>query len=81
MVWHIPFIGDLYPLKDFGVKSLAIVIILSLTYLNVRSLEAGSYFQNLSTILKLLVIGALVLPQGATTTLGAESPLDVSILP
>ncbi|MFM7672616.1 MAG: APC family permease [Bacteroidota bacterium] len=60
-VWHIPFIGDLYPLKDFGVKSLAIVIILALTYLNVRSLKAGSYFQNLSTILKLLVIGALVL--------------------
>jgi APA family basic amino acid/polyamine antiporter len=60
LTWHIPFIGDLYPLKDFGVKSLAIVIILSLTYLNVRSLKAGSYFQNLSTILKLLVIGALV---------------------
>lgn len=60
MVWHIPFIGDLFPLKDFGVKSLAILIVLALTYLNVRSLKAGSYFQNLSTILKLGVIGALV---------------------
>lgn len=61
VTWHIPFIGDLYPLKDFGVKMLAIAIILLLTWLNVRSLRAGSYFQNLSTILKLLVIGALVL--------------------
>ncbi len=61
VVWHIPFIGDLYPLKDFGVKLLAIFIILSLTYLNVRSLKAGSYFQNLSTLLKLGVILALVI--------------------
>lgn len=60
-IWHIPFIGDLYPLKDFGVKTLAIAIVLSLTYLNARSLKAGSYFQNLSTLLKLVVIGALVL--------------------
>ena len=60
VVWHIPYIGDLYPLKDFGVKMLAIAIILSLTWLNVRSLRAGSYFQNLSTILKVGVIGALV---------------------
>jgi len=60
MVWHIPYIGDLYPLKDFGVKALAIGIVLSLTFLNARSLKAGSYFQNLSTILKIAVIAALV---------------------
>lgn len=60
MVWHIPYIGDLYPLKDFGVKALAMGIVLTLTFLNVRSLRAGSYFQNLSTILKVTVIVALV---------------------
>ncbi|MEY5033857.1 MAG: hypothetical protein RL447_235 [Bacteroidota bacterium] len=59
-VWHIPFIGDLYPLKDFGVKSLAIFLVLFLTWLNTRSLKAGSYFQDLSTALKLAVIAALV---------------------
>ncbi len=61
VIWHIPFVGDLYPLKDFGVKVLAIAIILLLTWLNVRSLRAGSYFQNLSTVLKVGVIAALVI--------------------
>jgi APA family basic amino acid/polyamine antiporter len=59
-VWHIPFIGDLYPLKDFGVKSLAIFLVMFLTWLNTRSLKAGSYFQDFSTVLKLVVIAALV---------------------
>lgn len=57
---HIPFVGDLYPLQDLGVKLLAIVLVLILTFLNVRSLKAGNYFQNVSTLLKIVVIGALV---------------------
>lgn len=59
--WHIPFIGDLYPLKDFGVKLLAILIVLLLTWVNYLSVKAGSYFQNISTFLKMAVIVALVL--------------------
>ncbi len=59
--WHIPFIGDLYPLENAGVKSLAIVIVVTLTYLNYRSVKAGSYFQVISTFLKIAVIAALVL--------------------
>ncbi len=59
-VWHIPYIGDLYPLQDIGVKFLAITLVLLLTFLNVRSLKAGSYFQNVSTLLKIAVIAALV---------------------
>lgn len=83
MIWHIPFIGDLYPLKDFGVKSLAICIVLSLTYLNARSLRAGSYFQNLSTLLKLGVIAALVFGiffsgQGSAMNFIRESTTGVS---
>ncbi|HEV7779911.1 MAG TPA: amino acid permease [Chitinophagaceae bacterium] len=58
--WHIPFIGDLHPLEDIGVKSLAIVIILLFTFLNYRSVKAGSYFQVLSTFVKVVVICLLV---------------------
>ncbi len=60
LVWHIPLIGDLYPLQNFGVKSLAIAIILILSALNYRSVKAGNFFQIVSTILKIAVIAALV---------------------
>jgi APA family basic amino acid/polyamine antiporter len=59
-VWHIPFIGDLYPLQNFGVKSLAVTIVAVLSLLNYRSVKAGSSFQLFSTIIKMAVIGALV---------------------
>lgn len=59
--WHIPFIGDLHPLENFGVKSLAVVLTIGLTYLNYRSVKAGSYFQVVSTFIKMAVIGALII--------------------
>ena len=59
-VWHIPFIGDLYPLQNFGVKSLAVAIVIMLSALNYRSVKAGSSFQLISTIVKMIVIGALI---------------------
>ena len=58
--WHIPFIGDLYPLQNFGVKSLAVAIVLILSALNYRSVKAGSSFQLISTIVKMIVIAALI---------------------
>jgi basic amino acid/polyamine antiporter, APA family len=60
-VWHIPFIGDLFPLKDAGVKGLAIILTLGLTALNCRSVKASSGFQVVSTVLKIGVIAALVI--------------------
>jgi len=61
VVWHLPFIGGLHPLENFGVKSLAITIVAGLTWLNVRSVKAGSSFQLISTIVKMGVIAALVI--------------------
>lgn len=61
VVLHLPFIGDLRLLENFGVKSLAIVIVIGLTWLNVRSVKAGSSFQLISTIVKIGVIAALVI--------------------
>jgi len=61
VIWHLPFIGDLRPLENFGVKSLAISIVAGLTWLNTRSVKAGSSFQVISTIIKVAVIAALVI--------------------
>lgn len=60
-VWHIPFIGDLYPLKDAGVKALTLAIVTSLTVLNYRSVKGGSRFQVITTFLKVAVIAALII--------------------
>jgi len=60
VVWHIPFIGDLHPLENFGVKMLAVFFVLGFSYLNYRSVKAGSSFQLFSTIIKVLVIAALI---------------------
>jgi APA family basic amino acid/polyamine antiporter len=61
MVWHIPFIGNLYPLEDFGVKALAVLLVCCFTILNYISVRAGSAFQVISTFLKMSVIAALVI--------------------
>jgi APA family basic amino acid/polyamine antiporter len=58
---HLPFIGNLYPLENIGVKTLAIVLVIGLTLLNYRSLKAGSALQVISTFIKMAVIAALVL--------------------
>lgn len=57
---HIPFIGDLFPLQDIGIKVIAVVIVLLLTWLNYRSAQAGNRFQVTSTVIKLLVIATLI---------------------
>jgi len=59
-VWHIPCIGDLYPLENIGVKSLAVLLVMGLTFLNYISVKAGSSFQVVSTFIKMAVIVALV---------------------
>jgi len=61
IVWYIPFIGRLYPLENFGVKSLAIVLVMAFTFLNYRSTRASSRLQVVSTAVKFGVLGALVL--------------------
>jgi APA family basic amino acid/polyamine antiporter len=58
--WHIPLIGDLYPLENIGVKLLAILLVWIFSFINYRSIKAGNYFQVLSTIVKVVVIALLV---------------------
>lgn len=61
IIWHIPYIGNLFPLENIGVKSLAVALVLGITFLNYLSVKAGSAFQVISTFIKIVVIAALVL--------------------
>jgi APA family basic amino acid/polyamine antiporter len=60
VVWHIPLLGNLYPLDNFGVKSIAIALVLGLTLVNYLSVRAGGALQVVSTAIKLLVVVLLV---------------------
>jgi APA family basic amino acid/polyamine antiporter len=61
IVWHIPLLGNLYPLANAGVKLLAIALVLGLTFINYLSVRAGSALQLVSTIIKIGVITALII--------------------
>jgi APA family basic amino acid/polyamine antiporter len=60
MIWHIPFLGNLYPLDNMGVKLLAIALVLVLTFVNYLSVRAGSALQLISTLIKIIVVVILV---------------------
>jgi basic amino acid/polyamine antiporter, APA family len=59
-VWHIPYLGNLYPLANLGVKSLAIALVVGITGLNYITTRGSSVLQFISTVLKIAVIVALV---------------------
>ena len=60
VIWHIPFIGDLFPLENIGVKSLAILLVILFTTINYLSTKAGSIFQVVSTFIKVAALVLLV---------------------
>jgi APA family basic amino acid/polyamine antiporter len=61
VAWHIPFIGDLHPLENFGVKLLAVFLVLLFTAINYISVKGGNAFQVISTFIKIAVIAALII--------------------
>ncbi|THU35838.1 amino acid permease [Niastella caeni] len=60
VVWHIPFLGNLFPLANAGVKLMAIGLVLGLTLVNYLSVRAGSQLQLVSTLIKIVVVALLV---------------------
>lgn len=70
IILHIPYVGDFFPLKDFGVKALTIAIIWMLTLVNVRGAAMGGRVQVLFTALKLF---AMVFIIGMVFGWGGES--------
>ncbi len=76
---HCPFIGDIAPLADIGIKGVAAVLIVGLTAINYVGVRFGGVVQNVFTIAKvaamaLLFVGAF-LPQtgGAFANLTTDS--------
>ncbi len=46
-IWHIPYIGDIHPLENLGVKSMTIMLILILTTINYFSVNYGGALQKI----------------------------------
>jgi APA family basic amino acid/polyamine antiporter len=61
---HIPYLADIYPLENFGVKVLSMLILLVLTVVNYLSTRWGNGIQFVATVLKaltlVLVIGGIL---------------------
>ncbi len=69
--FHVPFVGDVTPLKEIGVKGLAALLIAILTAVNYAGVRFGGVVQNIFTVAKvagigLLVAGAFFLPTGGS---------------
>ncbi len=67
--FHVPFVGDVTPLKEVGIKGMAAALIVLLTAINYIGVRFGGLVQNVFTIAKvaamlLLVLGAFCLPTG-----------------
>jgi len=77
---HLPFIGDVTPLKEFGVKSVAAVLVCLLTAVNYIGVKFGGAVQNVFTVAKvtamlLLIVAAFLSPQvGNWANFTADSP-------
>lgn len=56
----IPYIGELFPLQNMGVKALAILLIMVLTWLNYRSVKTGANVQLFFSGLKVLALLLLI---------------------
>jgi len=57
---HIPWVGNIFPLENIGVKALTICIILLLTFISYRSVQYGGALQRVFTLLKVIAIVLLI---------------------
>ncbi len=60
VVLHLPMIGNIFPLENFGVKMLTILLLGLLTFINYRSTRIGGAMQVFFTFAKILAIALLV---------------------
>src|SRR5215203_1525697 len=61
IVLTIPLVGKLFPLEYLGVKFVAILLVITFTLINCRSVKAGGNIQVLFTVLKVAALLFLVL--------------------
>lgn len=76
-ILHVPFIGDLAPFKELGVKFLAGGIIVLLTLVNYLGVRLGGLVQNVFSIAKIAAMIGLALAVAFTPGVGEVSNLAV----
>ncbi len=59
--WKLPFIGNIAPMGDIGVKLVAMGAIIAVTVVNYFGVQFGGFVQNVFTSLKVGAIGGIVL--------------------
>src|SRR5438445_2794958 len=59
--FHLPFIGDIAPLREIGTKGLAAALIILLTAVNYIGVKLGGLVQNIFTIAKVAAMALLML--------------------
>jgi APA family basic amino acid/polyamine antiporter len=77
--FHLPFIGDIAPFKEFGVKCLAVLVIVVLTVVNYLGVRFGGIVQNVFTIAKIagmavLFVAAFVAPSAGGAVANFTTP-------
>lgn len=60
-ILHLPFIGNIFPLENFGVKALTILLVTVLTFINYFSTKSGGRLQFIFSAVKIICIIFLVL--------------------
>lgn len=60
VVFHIPMVGDIFPLDDFGVKIMTIIILCILTWISYRSTKTSGVLMNIFSYAKVVAIVVLV---------------------
>ena len=71
--FHIPFIGDIAPLREFGVKCLAAGVIVVLTTVNYLGVRFGGAVQNIFTVAKVAGMAALFLAAFLSPNVGGSA--------
>lgn len=87
--FHIPFIGDIFPAENIGVKLLTILLVFIFSIINYRSVQYGGAVQRILTVLKavaivLLIGGILFSGKGDTANFfhnAASMPHGVAMIP
>jgi len=82
MILHLPFIGDIAPFRDLGVKGLAAGVILLLTAINYAGVRFGGAVQNIFSVAKMSAMFALVLTVALAPGVGQAANLttDSSVI-
>src|SRR5687768_1038554 len=60
LIFHIPLVGEIYPLQNFGVKILTVIILCIFTFISYRSTKTSGLLQSIFSAAKVAAIISLV---------------------